>query len=328
MMSKSVKEEVVNMKKIILVCMVFFVLILTACQNKEYDAISKDESFIASVNILQPSIDFFNKSGEKITSWVLEEMYTGAILVEADQLLLYGNQLDFVDLYSLSTGKLQKRIPVEKGSTAAYFNDKTSQFYITNGEYNTVTAYSNDGEIVSEAKVGLYPMSMVANEEKVYVINFKDTFLSVLNTKDLKLEKKIPIKKSSHGMDFIEDELWIGGHGAGEKPNSKVQRINPNTGELIGELELPIMPIAFTKLDGDEYVLSHGESILYQLNEDYKIVWQQEIGSNPFAVATFDQTIVVAGYDDQSLYWIKDKEILHKIKVGKGPFQLIVREGN
>lgn len=316
------------MKKIMLVCMVFFVLLLAACQNKEYDAISKDESFIASVNILQPSIDFLNVAGEKITSWELEEMYTGAILVDEDQILLYGNQIDFVDLYTLSTGELQKRIKVEKGSTAAYYNDKTAQFYVTNGEYNTVTAYNIDGEQVSEAVVGFYPMSMVADEEHVYVINFKDTFLSVLNTKDLKLEKKIPIEKSSHGMDFIEDELWIGGHGAGEKPNSNVQRINPNTGELLGELELPIMPIAFTKLDGDEYVLSHGESILYQLNEEHKIVWQQEIGSNPFAVATFDGAIVVAGYDDQSLYWIKDKEIIHKIKVGKGPFQLIVREGN
>lgn len=308
--------------------MVFFVLLLSACQNKEYDAIPKELSFIASVNILQPSIDFFDEFGELITSWELDEMYTGAIVVETDQLLLYGNQLSFVDLYSLNTGKLQKRITVEKGSTAAYFNEKTSQFYITNAEYNTVTAYNSNGEQVSEAVVGLYPMSMVADENQVYVINFKDTFLSVLNTKDLKLEKKIPIEKSSHGMDFIEGELWIGGHGAGSKPNSNVQRINPNTGKLLGELELPIMPIAFAKLDGDEYVLSHGESILYQLDEDYKIEWQQEIGSNPFAVATFNEAVVVAGYDDQSLYWIKNKEIIHKIKVGKGPFQLIVREGN
>lgn len=314
------------MKKIRLLYLVVLLVGLAACGEKKYEAIPKEQSFVASVNILQPSIDFLDASGKQLASWQLEEAYTGATLVSDDTILLYGNQLQHADLYQLSTGKLEKKIELKKGTTNAYYNKKMKQFYIANGEYHTVTSFTESGKKVAEVKTGLYPMAMTSNANYVYVINFKDTFMSVLHAENLKLAKKIPIPKSSHGIDFIGDELWIGGHGAGEKPNSKVQRINSKTGELLGEIELPIMPIAFAKLDEDEFVLSHGESKLYELGANKKIIWQQEIGSNPFALTRFQQSIIVAGYDDRTLYWVKNHQVVKKVKVGKGPFQLLVRE--
>lgn len=86
------------------------------------------------------------------------------------------------------------------------------------------------------------------------------------------------------------------------------------------------MPIAFAKSANNEFVLSHGESKLYELDNQQKIIWQQEIGSNPFAIKKFQQSIIVAGYDDRTLYWVENHQITKQIKVGKGPFQLLVRE--
>lgn len=314
------------MKKKYVVYLIVLLLILIACGKDNYEAIPKEQDFIASVNILQPSIDFFAASGKKINSWELKQAYTGATLVGEDSILLYGNQLERADLYELSTGKLQKEIKSKTGITNAYYNEKAQQFYIANGVSNAVTAYTEKGKKVATIQVGLYPMAMTANSENLYVINFKDDYLSVLDVKNLKKKSKIDVPKSSHGMDFIGEELWIGGHGAGEKPNSKVQRINPENGELLGEIELPIMPIAFAKAEGDEFVLSHGESKLYELDDEQNIIWQKEIGSNPFAIKNFQQSIVVAGYDDRTLYWVKNHQITKRIKVGKGPFQLLVRE--
>ncbi|MBQ0140808.1 MAG: hypothetical protein KBT36_16155 [Kurthia sp.] len=314
------------MKKIYILYFVVLFVVLTACGEKSYDGIPKEQNFIASVNILQPSVDFFNDSAEPLASWQLEEAYTGATLVGEDAILLYGNQLQHADLYQLSSGNLKKKIKLKKGTTNTYYNTKTKQFYIANGEYNTVTSYTEQGKQVEEVKTGLYPMAMASDTNFVYVINFKDTFMSVLHADNLKLAKKITIPKSSHGIDFIGNELWIGGHGAGEKPNSKVQRINPTTGELVGEIELPIMPIAFAKLGDDEFVLSHGESKLYELDNERRVIWQKEIGSNPFALTSFQQAIIVAGYDDKTLYWVENHQVTKKVKVGKGPFQLLVRE--
>lgn len=315
-----------NIKRLILfiLCTVF----IAGCQNEKYEAIPKTEAFIASVNILEPSIDFINKAGDVFATWSFDESYTGATLIGEEQLLLYGNQLEHIDLISLTTGEVQKKIKVKKGATYAYFSENQQQFYVANGEYNTVTAYDEKGQKKNEEVVGLYPMAMTAKDDNLYVINFKDTYLSILNVESLKEIKKIDIPKFSHGLDFMKSELWIGGHGAGEKPNAEVQRIHVEKNEIVGQLNLPSMPIAFAKLNNKEYVLSHGENILYELGSNNKVTWQQEVGSNPFAVNAFQSAIIVAGYDDQTLYWIENHQTVHEIKVGKGPFQLLVREGN
>lgn len=316
------------MKRRLVVFLVICAMFITGCQAKKYTAIPKKEDFIASVNILQPSIDFINKSGDLITTWSLDESYTGAVLVGKDRILLYGNQLEHADLVTLSTGELQQKIAVERGATFAYYDNATQQFFIANGEYNTVTAYDEKGNKKKEKVVGLYPMAMSANDDKLYIINFKDKYLSVLHTDTLEEINRIEIPKFSHGLDFINGEIWIGGHGAGEQPNTKVQRINVDTGKIKGSLELPSMPIAFTNLNGEEYVLSHGENTLSELDEKYKIAWKTEIGANPFAVNSFHSAVIVGGYDDRTLYWLENHKIVHKIKVGKGPFQILVREEN
>ncbi|GEK31919.1 hypothetical protein KZO01_22280 [Kurthia zopfii] len=313
------------MKKIFLTLIVLVMTVLTACGQTTYEKIDDDENFIASVNTLQPSIDFFRSNGEKIATWELDEAYTGATLVGDEKMLLYGNQLKHADLVNLATGKVEKKIDVEKGATFAYYAKDSKQFFIANGEFNEVTAYTSDGEVNGKAKAGLYPYAMLTHDNQLFVVNFKDKFMSVFNEKTLKLEKKVPIPKSSHGMDFINEELWLGGHGDGEKPNSTVLRIDPKTSETIGKLDLPIMPIAFAKLHQSEFVLSHGESTLYEIQNN-KVKWQKEVGSNPFAITAFDGKIIVGGYDDRTLYWIENRKIVKKTKVGKGPFQLLVRE--
>lgn len=314
------------MRKVGIMFCLLLLAVLTACAHTDYKGIAKDENFIASINIGEPSIDFIAADGEKLETWDLKEAYTGATLIGRNAILLYGNQLDHADLVTIDTGEVKKEITVSKGTTNAYYDESNQTFYLANSGLNEVTAYEKDGEKIKTMKTGQYPMAMISNEGYLYVVNFKDTFISVFNTQTKKLEKKIPIPKSSHGLDFVDGELWLGGHGAGEKPNTQVLKINPKTSEITGKMNLPIMPIAFAKLNNQEFVLSHGESMLYELNDKQKISWEQEIGSNPFAVEAFNQQIVVAGYDDQTLYWVKDHQIIRKTKVGQAPFQLLVRE--
>ena len=74
-------------------------------------------------------------------------------------------------------------------------------------------------------------------------------------------------------------------------------------------------------------VISHGANTLSVTDLAGAINWQIEVAANPFAVAHFAERIVVAGYDDHTLYFIEDGEITEKVKTEKGPFQLLVREG-
>ncbi len=52
----------------------------------------------------------------------------------------------------------------------------------------------------------------------------------------------------------------------------------------------------------------------------------KRLGANPFVVDQFKDYIVVAGYDDHTLYFIKDGQKEKTVDVGKGAFQLLVRE--
>ena len=301
---------------------------LAGCTEKSFEPIDRHQSFVASLNIQEPSLDFIDAQGNVTASWTFDKAYTGALLLDKDRILLYGNQLDEIDVYTLSTGKKLYSKKVKLGTTNVYFAPDAKQFFITNSKMNTVTSFDVEGNELAQQRLGNYPMSMAAYKEKLYVVNYKDTKLSILSIKDLTVEQEWPIEKSSHGMVIIEEtnELWIGGHGEGSKPNSSVKRFNLKTGAVLGEIEMPLMPVGLTKTKDKVLVVSHGQNELYVVDFNGKVKWHKEVGANPFVVNQFKDYIVVAGYDDHTLYFIKEGQIQNSVDVGKGAFQLLVRE--
>ncbi|MGE7692101.1 YncE family protein [Lysinibacillus sp. NPDC097214] len=301
---------------------------LAGCTEKSFDPIERDQNFIASLNIQEPSLDFIDGQGNLMATWLFDKAYSGAILLENDRVLLYGHQLNEIDVYTLSTGKKLYSKKVQLGTTNVYYAENKKQFFIANSKTNTVTSFDEKGNELATQKLGNYPMSMAAYKDKLYVINYKDTKLSVLNIENLKVEQEWPIQKSSHGITILEetDELWIGGHGEGSKPNNSVKKYDLMTGVKKGEIKMPLMPVGLTKTKDAILVVSHGHNKLYVTDFDGNVKWQQEVGANPFAVNQFKDYIVVAGYDDHTLYFIKEGQVKKTVDVGKGAFQLLVRE--
>jgi hypothetical protein len=301
---------------------------LAGCTENSFEPIEHDQNFIASLNIQEPSLDFIDEQGNVIATWLFEKAYSGAMLLGNDRVLLYGHQLSEIDVYTLSTGKKLYSKKVQPGSTNAYYAENRKQFFITNSKTNTVTSFDEEGNELATQKLGNYPMSMAAYKDKLYVINYKDTKLSVLNIENLKVEQEWPIQKSSHGIAILEEknELWIGGHGEGSKPNNSVKKYDLITGAKHGEIKMPLMPVGLTKTKDAVLVVSHGRNELYVADFDGNVKWEQEVGANPFAVNQFKDYIVVAGYDDHTLYFIKEGQVKKTVDVGKGAFQLLVRE--
>jgi len=273
-------------------------VLLVGCTEKSFKPIERDQNFVASLNIQEPSLDFIDEQGNGIATWLLDKAYSGAILLGDDRVLLYGHQLNEIDVYTLSTGKKLYSKKVQLGSTNAYYAENRKQFFITNSKTNTVTSFDEEGNELATQKLGNYPMSMAAYKDKLYVINYKDTKLSVLNIENLELEQEWPIQKSSHGIAILEEK------------------------------KMPLMPVGLTKTKDAVLVVSHGRNELYVADFDGNVKWQQEVGANPFVVNQFKDYIVVAGYDDHTLYFIKEGQVKKTVDVGKGAFQLLVREEN
>lgn len=298
--------------------------IIGGCSEASFPAIPSDTDFVASLNTLGGSIDFISKDAEILETWKLEEAYTGFTLVTDDLLLVYGYGVENAALIELSTGKRIASIAVGEGTTYAYVYEE--KIYIANGQSNTVSLYNTKGKKLQTSSTGNYPMAMISDGSNIFVVNFKDEFLSVL-TMDLEEVDEWVIPTSSHGLFIQDNELWLGGHGAGSSPNRTIKRINIKTGELIGEIEAPLMPINMARAPNRHiFSVSHGSSMVYEISETGEVLNSMKAGANPFWISSFGDSMVLAGYDDHQLYFIQSDEIIKEIQVGKGPFQLIVRE--
>lgn len=302
----------------------FVLFLLGACGKPSLPSIDPSEKFVASLNVVEGTIDFISEEQEVMESWQLDAAYTGFTLVSDDLLLLYGFTVEEAVLIQLSTGKQLATLDVREGTTFAYAYEEN--IYIANGKENTVSLFDQKGELLAEAATGNYPMSMIAHDGDLYVVNFKDEILSIFSL-NLKEKTKWEIPNSSHGILVSGNELWLGGHGAGSSPNRVIKRYNIKTGELLGEIETPMMPIHMTKAgNGHIFAVSHGSSTVYEISKTGEVLASMKAGANPFSITTFGDNIVLAGYDDHQLYFIKSGKVTNKLQVGKGPFQLVVRE--
>ncbi|WP_342558568.1 YncE family protein [Metasolibacillus sp. FSL K6-0083] len=308
-----------------LTCMIAFVLLLVGCTGERYASINPHQSFVAAVNILEPSITFYDKHGELLTTWTFEKAYTGAILLQQDRVLLYGHQLTEADIYELSSGKKLATIETGIGTTNAYYAKDEQMIFLTNSRTNSLMRYNLYGEPDGELALRNYPMSMIAHEGLLYVVNYKDTVLSVVSMEDLELQAEWPIEKSSHGFAIIDNTLFIGGHGEGIRPNEAIKALDLATGTELYRRTMSIMPVGFAQKEDELAIVSHGSNMLYVAEPTGEIKWKLEVGANPFAVAYFNNYIIVAGYDDHKLYFIKQGQIDETISTDKGPFQLLVR---
>lgn len=316
------------LKKWTVLLFLCLIWMMQGCNDERFSSINPHQSFVASVNILEPSIDFFDSKGERIATWKFEKAYTGAALIPFDRIVLYGHQLDEVDIYELSSGKLIQSIKTGIGTTNAYYDQEEKMLFIANSKKNTVASYDEHGEKQGEIRLQDYPMSMDSYKGKLYIINYKAPALSVVDIKTMKLLDEWAIDKSSSGMQIVEETgtIWIGGHGEGSRPNQKVKVLDLKTGELLQEIQVSHMPVGFARNEEAIFITNHGSNELYACDVNGNVLWSKEVGANPFSVAAFKDMIIVAGYDDNRVYFLKDGEIEQSISTGSGPFQLLVRE--
>ncbi|MGE7906731.1 YncE family protein [Peribacillus sp. NPDC094092] len=310
------------------------IVLLTGCNSgNAFTKINKSESFLATVNIKDTSLTFINENYHPFAKWDISEPFTGALLLaDKDTILLYGKEMEKVQVYSLSAGKLINSWDIGKGIVNMQLLRDGKSIVAVNQSNHSIYFLNKDGEKQDIVKVGKSPLTVLQGKQanRLYVINFGDTKCSVINLETKKVDFEFPIHSSSTGTLLREekDEIWIGGHGDGDKVEEDLYIYSAKTGELKNKLKAPTMPIKFLENAEGIFVLSHGTSSLYKLNDQYEVVKSKVVGVNPFEMLNFNEDVVVAGYDSDEVY-VMDAEtvdVKKTIKVGEGPFQLMLRE--
>lgn len=302
-------------------------LLLTGCMSEKYKKIPGDMEFVATFNQLDRSITFFNEKFEVVTTWSLEEKYSGATLIGNDAIALFGPTVDNITIYQLSTGEEVTKIKDTIGTTNVIYDDKRKLIYVANKEHNTISKFDLEGNYIAEIMVGNYPLTMEIEKDSLYVLNFKSDYLSVVDLNLFEESEQLKVPSSSNGLIINSklQEIWIGGHGE-HTSNREVLVISSINGEVLKRLPAPEMPIALAQSENLISVISHGSNMLYQFSNDGKKVNEIEVGANPFTVAYFNNFIITAGYDDNTMYVINKNGDIQSYATGNGPFQLVIRE--
>lgn len=321
----------VKIRNWMLFLIIVSILLLSSCKDKVHDPIAKNRSFVATLNIKENSIDFISEKGKRLTRWYLEQPYIGGFLHgDGDTLVLYGPDLETVDFYSLELGNIKTTFNTGRGITNGVYLPSISKFAFTDKERNEVRFFDLNGEETNSVKTEMYPMDMKAGESFLYVVAFQGTSLAVIDVNQYEVIDEIEIPSSTAGILLREEEgeIWMGGHGKGDEPQSEVYIYSLKEHALQDELSAPLMPVGFYEDDRGIYVLSHGSNMIYRFDQDKKLQKKKEVGANPFAVDAFDDKIVVAGFDSEELYWLHPESLAveHLVKVGKGPFVIFTRE--
>ncbi len=242
------------------------VVLLSSCKDKLHDPIAKNKPFVATLNIKENSIDFINEKGKRFTRWYLEQPYIGGFLHgDGDTLVLFGPDLETVDFYSLETGSLKTTFPTGRGITNGVYIPSKSEFAFTDKERNEVRFFDLNGEETNHVKTEMYPMDMQADDSFLYVVAFQGTTMSVIDLDHYEIVEDIEIPSSTAGVLLREEveEIWLGGHGKGNEPQSEVYIYSLKDFNLKDELSAPLMPVGFHEDDHGIYVLSHGSNSLY-----------------------------------------------------------------
>lgn len=299
------------------------VLLLAGC-TPHFDAVTEgDIPQLLVYSQLDTTLSFYTEDFKEQGQWRFEEPYTGMALLKDDKILLYGYGLGQATVYDLTTGLPVGDLSVEEGVVSAYVDE--TGIYLANSVTNTVKRFTLDLEEAGSIQTGDYPMSMTSFDGLLYVVNYQDFHVSVIDQSTFEEIEQFEVAKASQGIYATSDSLYIGGHGSGATVNSETQVLNRATGTAVTTIEMPMMPIAFTEQKELLYALSHGSNQLYQLNED-EVTDVLTVASNPFTLGATDQALYVAGYDDDTLYKIVDMQVVDEAKTGDGPLQLLIRE--
>ena len=290
------------------------------------------QSIIVTINIKDMTISFVDGERHKLMEqWEMEKPYSGGlILPDKDTLLLYGKQVETVDLYSLSKGEYVTSWKTGKGIANGKILQNEKEVVFVDQARNLARFFTIDGEETKAISTNQNPFTILEGEDKLYVINLNDEELTIIDK-----EKKVGLDSMnihSYAAGALlresKNELWIGGHGSGTQAEPDIHIYNLEDGSLINTIHAPLMPVNFIEKEGMIYVISHGSNTLYKIPENGEQMKSVQIGANPFEISFFQEELIVAGYDSNDIYFVdpNNLQIKHQVKVGKGPFQLIVRE--
>jgi len=320
-----------NVKKVMLITIWALLSIVSGC-SIDQPIIPENKSLAITVNIKDMTLSFVDLEEAKvIETWKMDKPYTGGVLLpDNDSLLLYGKQVETVDIYSLSKGKRINSWETGKGIVEGVLLPDSEELAFSDQDRQSVRFFHFDGKEIEEVVKTGNPLALIPTNSQLFVVSYNSNKLTIVDLESKEITNQFSIHSAATGAIIQEEknEIWIGGHGLGSELESYIHVYDSESGGLKRKISAPIMPINLLHNNDETYVLSHGSNSLYKISDVGVIQEKITVGANPFEMTEYKDQVIVAGYDSNDIHFItkKDLSIGKSVKVGKGPFQIIIRE--
>ncbi|KFZ42944.1 hypothetical protein CS060_01540 [Anoxybacillus flavithermus] len=312
--------------------LLIIVVLLTSCTRETYTPIPRDKSVVSVVNIKDKSLSFIDYNTKKrIATWKMKKPITKAVLLpDGDTVILFGQEMDEMIAYTLSTGTEKKRWNVRKGVTDVLVT--AHELLVVNEKDGTVSIMTFDGKVKHTIVTPPSPFSIVADDKhhQWIVIHFKHGAISFIDKTTKRVTRTVDtLDFAVSGLVVPEtDELWVGGHGSGANIQQEAYVHSLVDGQLLTRVKAETMPVQFVQTNETIYVLCHGSNMLYAFEPKTKHFMRSlNIGANPFAMIKAKDDIAIASYDSNELIFVDEKTLKQTktVSVGRGPFYIFFR---
>ncbi|AGT32710.1 hypothetical protein M493_12315 [Geobacillus genomosp. 3] len=309
--------------------------LLSGCANPSFPPVADSLSVVISLDVKGETVTFWNAdTGDKIARWNIREPFQGgALSPDGRTLLLYGRDLDRIYRYDLATGKLLREWKTGNGIVSAAPSPDGRTWFFGDSTRRAVIVVDRDGNEVARLSVGRSPMTLLVNRDgtRLYAIDFQDERASIIDVDRRRVIRSFAVPKFALGgvVREQEGELWVGGHGSGNKVEENIHVYSLQDGRLLRTIPAPVMPVDFAETNRGVFVLSHGSNTVYQFSPSGRRIGSVSVGANPFAIEAAGGRLYIASYDSDEIIVVDEATMrpLARWKTGDGPLQLLIREG-
>lgn len=301
-------------------------LTLIGCSNQHISIPEFEEKPIIVSHLKSSDISFI--SNGSISTIPLS--FTITDIVKTTNFIVIGSKNDGV-LYKLDfeEKKIEPFITKSEGISKLYYEEGTGVLFVVNALENSVELVDvENGQTLKKIEVGQYPIDMIVNGKKGYVLNSESHSVSVIDLIKKEVLFEFPVLERPSGMLLVNDVIYIGGHGKSGVLNNHIYMYNVTTGEKLGSKEVGLMPIAFSiDINTDNiYVICHGSSEVIKMDSQDLIVKDKiTVASNPHFINRDENYLYVTSLDGNELTIINLStfRVIETFSIDNGPFVVI-----
>ncbi|GAE32596.1 YncE family protein [Halalkalibacter hemicellulosilyticus] len=310
----------------------FFLIVLSSCDEQRLET-PREAPYLMAAHVKEEALVFIDTDRYEV---LLKDKspvaITEMVSIGDGQVLVTSKEEESVMIIHFKEGTISPFVHLNEGLTTLLYDEEQRHGYVADTVNHAVHLIDvSQQERMASMEIGIHPVDFALTNDELFVLSGDEHEVIVVD-RDLQEElRAFSVVERPAGLFHDGEQLWIGGHGPFGELNRHIYSYDPNSGELLDEIEVGLMPVAFYGDDTSPYfyVLCHGEHAIFQIDSRTNdVVDKLEVGQNPNQVIGNKEYLYVSNLDSDTISIIaRDTfEVITELAVAAGPYAMVLEE--